>query len=191
MIATDRGGEFYSAEVFAPGERQARAGLTTTQRCDVFARSERQATTTSIPEPHWIPVRLLVDGAPIDFMYTSFGLGLPIWAPPVLQSLAQRWGARPNWDGYHARPTDPRLAADLLNILADLMREGSATPLITPLADGGVQAEWHDRGQDLEIVVPGDGPRTYYYFNRQRSEEEEGELDLSYAHVQDLIGRVS
>jgi hypothetical protein len=132
-----------------------------------------------------------VDGEPIEFTYMSFDVGLPNWATPVLQSLAERWGAHAGWDSYQAKPTDRQLVVKLLNILSDLMQEGSATPHITPLADGGVQAEWHHQGKDLEIVVPADDDPTYYYFDHATNEEEEGDLDPNYAHVQDLIGRVS
>jgi hypothetical protein len=144
----------------------------------------------SIPEPPRVAVRFSVDGAPIEFTYTSFNTGLPDWAPPVFRSLAERWGAQPGWDGYQATPTNPHLVANLLNILSDLMQEGFATPYITPLADGGVQAEWHRPGEDLEIVVPADSEPRFYYFHHAANEEEEGDLDPNYAHVQDLIGRV-
>jgi hypothetical protein len=183
---------FYSTDVFATQDRQLFiTSSATTQWADVFARQERRATAISIPEPRRLPVRFSVDGELIEFTYMSFDIGLPSWATPVLQSLAERWGARPGWDSYEAKPTSPQLAAKLLNIFSDLMQEGSALPHITPLSDGGVQAEWHNQGKDLEIVVPADGDPTYYYFDQATNEEEEGDLDPNYARVQDLIGGVS
>jgi len=145
---------FYRTDVFATQDRQSFTNSATTQWADVFARRERRAAAISIPEPRRLAVRFSVDGEPVEFTYTSFDVGLPSWATPVLQSLAERWGAHPGWDSYQAKPTNPQLVAKLLNIFSDLMQEGSATPRITPLADGGVQAEWHHQGKDLEIVVP-------------------------------------
>jgi hypothetical protein len=181
----------YRTDVFASQEQQVITSSTTTQWADVFARRERRATAASMPEPRRVPVKISVDGEPIEFTYTSFGFGLPNWAGSVLQSLSERWGTHPRWDSYNAKPTNPHLVVKLLNILSDLMQDDSLPPQITPLADSGVQAEWHHRGQDLEIVVSADEEPTYYYFNQGTREEDEGDLDPNYAHVQDLIGRVS
>jgi hypothetical protein len=182
---------FYRADVFAPQDRQVFTNSAATQWADVFARRERRATAISIPEPRRLAVRFSVDGEPIEFTYTSFDVGLPSWATPVLESLAERWGAQAGWDSYQAKPTNTALVVRLLNILSDLMQDEFLAPLITPLADGGVQAEWHNQGVDLEIVVSAEDNPTFYYFNRVSREEEEGELEPNYAHVQDLIGRVS
>jgi len=164
---------------------------TTTQWADVFSRRDRRETTISMPTLRRLTVRLSIEGGPIDFTYSSFDAGLPRWASPVLQSLSERWGARPGWDSYQAAPTNPQFVVKLLNILSDLMQENSLPPQITPLADGGAQAEWHQQAQDLEIVVPAVEDPTYYYFNRTTKEEEEAALDPNYAHVQDLIGHLS
>jgi hypothetical protein len=182
---------FYRTDVFAPQDRQAYTSSATTQWADVFARRERRDAALTIPEPRRLPVRFFVDGELIEFTYMSFASGLPRWAAPVLQSLAERWGAQTGWDSYQARPTNRQLVVKLLNIFSDLMQEGFATPHITPLVDGGVQAEWHNQGKDLEIVVRADDDPTYYYFDQATNEEEEGGLDANYARVQDLIGGVS
>ena len=172
-------------DIFAP--QQAITSSATTQWTDVFARRERRATPIMVPTR--LSVRLFVSGKTLEFVYTTFDGGLPKWAGSVLQSLAERWGALPGWDSYQATPTNPRLVAKLLNILSDLMQDDSGSPQITPLADGGVQAEWHHHGKDLEIVVPAEGEPTYYYFDDATSAEEENDLDPNYASVQGLIGR--
>ncbi len=178
-------------DVFARQEQHAITSSATTQWADVLARRELRATAASAPEPRRLPVTIWVDGEPIEFTYVSFGLGLPKWAESVFHSLGERWGARPQWDSYRAQPTNRRFVAKLLNILSDLMQDDAPPPQITPLTDGGVQAEWHHEGQDLEIVVPADEEPTYYYFHQQTGAEEAGDLDPNYAHVQALIGRIS
>jgi hypothetical protein len=180
----------YRTDVFA---RQNQRVITTSGSmlpADVFARRERRAAAITLPESRRLTVRLSIDGDPVEFTYTAFDRGLPRWAGPVLQSLSDRWGARPGWDSYRAQPTNPQLVVKLLNILSDLMQQNYLPPQITPLADGGVQAEWHSRGQDLEIVVTAHEQPTYYYFNHAGAEEE-AEIDPNYAHVQNLIGRLS
>ncbi len=183
------GEAIYRTDVFASQNEQRIT--TTTDWADVFARRERREAGMPLLEPHWLTVRLMVDGGPVELSYMSFGDGLPAWADPVLESLAERWGTRQGWDSYHAKPTNRQLVVRLLNVLSELMRDDSRPPQITPLADGGVQAEWHDGRQDLEIVVRADEEPTYYYFDHDTGAEEEKDLESSYARVQDLIGELS
>lgn len=173
----------YRTEVFAPqGIVSASA---TTQDADVLARRERHASPTITP--HRLVIQLFIDGKIIRFTYNTFDNGLPRWADPVLQSLVDHWGAQPGWNSYGAIPTNPQLVAKLLNVLSDLMHDESRSPQITPLADGGVQAEWHRQGANLEIVVPADEEATYYYFDRGTDTEEEAALGSNYTRVRSLI----
>ncbi len=180
MAATHR------TDVYAPQHEQVLASAT--QWADAFAQQERRSTISI--QPRRVTIRLPIDGGQVELTYNSVGEGLPRWAKPVLQSLAERWGSTPGWDTYHAKPTSQTHVVKLLNILSDLMYDDSRPPLITPLTDGGVQAEWHHNTVDLEIVVSADDNPTFYYFNRRTNEEQEGDLEPNYAHVQDLIGRV-
>jgi hypothetical protein len=180
----------YGTDVFARQNQKVVTTSGSVQRADVFAPRERRGAIILL-EPRRFVVPLLIEGHPLEFTYTTFDRGLPGWASPVLQSLSERWGARPAWDGYRAEPTNPQLVVRLLNILSDLMQENYRPPQITPLADGGVQAEWHCLGRDLEIVVTAHEKPTYYYFDQEFAAEEEAELEPHYAHVQDLIRRLS
>jgi hypothetical protein len=182
--------ELYRTDVFAP-QNQLITNTTTAQWADVFARRDRRATAVTLRRSPRLTVRLPIEGEHIEFTYASFDGGLPPWAGPVLQSLSDRWGVKPGWDSYQAKPTNPQLVVKLLNVLSDLMPDSSPPPQITPLSDGGVQAEWHTDEQDFEIVVPADDEPTYYYFNRGTSKDEEGGLDINFAHVQDVIERFS
>ena len=177
----------YQTEAFSPQNRQMINGSPTTQWADVLARRERRETRRM----HRFIIRLPIPGDSIELIYTSTDAVLPPWAVPVLQSLSERWGSQPGWDGYEAATTNVQLVVKLLNTLSDLMPEPSAPPLITPLADGGVQAEWHHNEQDLEIVVPALENPTYYYFNRRTNFEEGELLGPNYSRVQDLIELVS
>lgn len=171
--------------VFAPQQR-LRVDTATTVRSDVFAPRERQTAATGI-EPRRIAIRLSIGDSSVELIYLDFGAGLPAWAHPVLQSLSERWGVEPGWDGYNAKPTHLRHVVRLLNHLSALMREDSIAPIMVPLSDGGMQAEWHRNRQDLEVVVPTDEPPRYYYFNERTAEEDEGDLEPNHAHVRDLI----
>jgi hypothetical protein len=179
----------YRTDVFAP--QDVITATATAQWTDVFARCERRATPATTPTLRRLPVRLSVNGTSIEFTYITFEAGLPGWADSVLGSLAERWGTRAGWNSYGALPTNQQLVVKLLNILSDLLRDESRPPIITPLADGGVQAEWHHSNQDLEIVVPADEEPNYYYLSHSNNVEEEADLHQNYAHVQDLIEQLT
>jgi hypothetical protein len=183
----------YRTDVFAHQNLKVVTTSGAMQPTDFFSRRERRVAAITLPEQRRFTIALSIEGAsePVEFTYTTSDRGLPPWASAVLQSLSLRWGVRQGWDGYHAEPTNPQLAVKLLNILSDLMQQDFRPPQVTPLADGGAQAEWHSVGQDLEIVVRADEEPAYYYFNQTSGMEEEGDIEPKYAHVQDLIGRLS
>ncbi len=161
------------------------------QGAEIFARRERRAAAITVPESRRFTIRLSIDGDSVESTYAAFDRNLPGWASPVLHSLAERWGARPGWDSYGAQPTNPDLVVKLLNILFDLMQQHYLPPQVTPLTDGGVQAEWHCRGRDLELVVTAGEQPTYYYGDPSAGVEEEAEINPNYAHVQALMGQFS
>lgn len=174
----------------APRLRQPPTNAATIQHADVFARRERRPAAVSLSEPKGINVSFQIGGQPVRLTYTGSGADLPAWALPVLQSLSERWGIEPGWDSYDAKPTDLQHAVQLLNYLSALLRDGSTPPVITPLSDGGVQAEWHRSSQDLEIVVPVGEPPRFYYYNASTEKEEEGELvQQHFEQVRALIDK--
>jgi hypothetical protein len=160
----------YRTDVFAPQDQLVITTSGSMQRADVFARRERRVAVMTPPEPRRLTSQLAIDGDPIVLTYTSVDHRLPNWTTPVLQSLSARWGSGFGWDSYQAQPTNPQL---------------------TPLADGGVQAEWHCNGRDLELVVAADEQRAYYYSDPGSGVEEEAEINANYPHIQALIGGIS
>jgi len=178
----------YRTDVLAVQDRQAITSSTAEQWTDVFGRRERRATAATEPRQRRLRVELAINDELIEFTFTGSGSSLPAWVDPVFSSLSDRWGASPRWDSYRAKPTDPTLAVKLLNILSGLMEDSFLFPQITPLADGGVQAEWHTDGRDLEIVVSRDEPPTYYFFDRASGDEEDAVFEPGEARVRALIG---
>jgi hypothetical protein len=67
------------------------------------------------------------------------------------------------------------------------MQDDSSAPLVTPLSDGGVQAEWHKHNEALEVVVPADEEVRYYYYNEDSAQEEEEAFEPHCARVHELI----
>ena len=90
------------------------------------------------------------------------------------------------WDSYNAAPTDPELVAKLLTILFALMKDSSKPPQLIPLADGGIQAEWHST-HDLEVIVSSSEPPRYYFFDPATESDEEGSVLENINRVRALI----
>jgi len=93
------------------------------------------------------------------------------------------------WDGYSARPTSPALATALLNCLQIAMPVGATPPAVMPLADGGLQAEWHRNGMTLEIVVASGEEPSYYFWDPATGQEAEGLFEESIDEIQAWVGR--
>jgi hypothetical protein len=176
---------------FAPRLARSAISAATVQHADVFARDERQSTAYSFSQtkPRPIEPLLQIGDQSVVIIDLDFGSGLPTWADPVLRSLSERWGVKPGWDSYDAQPTSIEHVVLLLNYLSVLMEDVSTPPIVTPLADGGVQAEWHRNGNELELVVPADEPARYYFHNATTKVEEEETLESNYARVKKLIGQ--
>jgi hypothetical protein len=101
----------------------------------------------------------------------------------------------PGWDSYDAdriSPTAVKAARGLL-MLSDgrLQAHGGATPTLpgAPLADGGVQVEWHTHSQSLEVDAQTDGSLGYLLVSRTNSGDHFQERDqASLDEIEALLG---
>ena len=181
----------YYISAFAAEDQREIPRTATTSYTGVFAQRERRSLTEVPLAPQQISVRLYVGAEPITLTYNTVESSLPAWSDAVLQSLSERWGVEPGWDTYDARPTNPAQVVTLLNLLSELLPNSpSRTPIITALSDGGVQAEWHVHGRDLEIVVAADTSPSYFFYDRATEEEEEAPIHPNYERLRSLIDRL-
>lgn len=81
----------------------------------------------------------------------------PWWVQYVEQELNHLLRLRPCWDGRRALPVEEIAVETMVRVLSTLMDEASSLPQLFPLTDGGLQAEWHVGGNDIEIEVEGRG----------------------------------
>ncbi|HSX30269.1 MAG TPA: hypothetical protein VLE73_06960 [Candidatus Saccharimonadales bacterium] len=62
------------------------------------------------------------------------------------------------WDGLNSLPINRGSLAKLLGILGVALQAApDLIPALVPLHSGGVQAEWHGAGRDVEVCVEPDG----------------------------------
>lgn len=80
-------------------------------------------------------------------------LPLPLWAKHAQVELQALVDLPERWDGRRARPVAPRAVEAVVQLLAGVMTDELVRPQYFPLADGGVQVEWHAGGHHMEIEV--------------------------------------
>lgn len=164
----------WGTSAYAPEARKPKPRTAETVSAGAFARRERVAPV--IPQHHHPRILQIPVGSQEIKLIMEDGTTMPSWFGPVIGSMSERWGVLAGWDSYDARPTDLQHAIKLLNHLSQILPDKAKAPIITPLADGGLQAEWHRGGKDMEIVVPFGEPARYYYFDAETDLEEEEEL---------------
>ena len=57
------------------------------------------------------------------------------------------------WDGYDAVPPSSSVIAYARSVLHSAMSPGTPAPSIVPMAEGGLQLEWHRNGFDIELAI--------------------------------------
>ena len=114
----------------------------------------------------------------------------PRWLQPTIRRMLTLPWDNDNWND-DARPTDPAAAANLLILLASILDDTAPTPTIVPTWRGGVQAEWHTNGVDLEIEVDPTEPAQYFFFSHTNEEEYEEPVAGNLEQLVGLAGRLS
>jgi hypothetical protein len=83
---------------------------------------------------------------------------LPWWFDDYLSAELNRLFALPaRWDGFSADEITLEAIQQLVAILVRIVGESSPAPQFFPLPDGGIQAEWHVGGNDIEVEVDAAG----------------------------------
>lgn len=87
-------------------------------------------------------------------------------------------------------PPQPRAAVGLISLLAEVLESDTIAPTsINTTWPGGVAAEWHIGGIDLEIACQPDGT-TEFSFEDRLGEEYEGTAAEDIAQLKQFIGRL-
>lgn len=106
----------------------------------------------------------------------------------VLRHDQRHRGAASGADGWAvgAARTQPAAVEKLLRVLAEILDSQAPPPSIVPTHEGGVQAEWHCNGVDLEIEVTPAGAIEYYFRSPLEEHEDRvvGDLSALARHAQ-------
>ena len=74
----------------------------------------------------------------------------------ITDQLIELCGLRESWDSYRAQPITPAALATAAQ-LAFVFQGLGWTPVMVPVADGGINLEWDFVGFELEILIRPDG----------------------------------
>jgi hypothetical protein len=110
---------------------------------------------------------------------------------PTIEKLAEFAALKRDWDSYGGLPASPRAvsgATELLILLADrlahLPPEAIIPYTVAPIADGGIQLEWHGREREIEVDIGPSGALGYLVIEGQgdqRRFHEQSDVSLESA----------
>ena len=107
----------------------------------------------------------------------------PKWLKPTIAAMNRLPWDETNIPDGGAAP-QPKAAAELLWLLVGILDNSTIPPTsVGPTWKGGVTAEWHANGFDLEIECDPEGNKTYY-FNGPGIEEYEGPVEDDLTQLQ-------
>ena len=92
------------------------------------------------------------------------------WFRPTLEAMVDLHSrsSAPDWETEKIRYSAMHA---MLNVLANTLDSQTPPPAIVPTWEGGLQAEWHRNGVDLEIEVGPDREAEYYFFSESEEIE--------------------
>lgn len=100
------------------------------------------------------------------------------WLSEAANRLYRLANLPAGWDGHRAPPLRRDVIAFARAILATIAAPRLPVPHIVPLANGGLQLEWHERDANLELEITAPH-RMYFAFEGRMARgevEEEGEI---------------
>ena len=154
-------------------------GILATYACyvDDFSSADRaMVNTVQLPVLRNRDRRYYSRGRAVVITWQDIGQPLPKWFDPLMQGFVDLLTLPPNWDSYDAVTIEPKADDAAMAFIHGLLGPMSAVPRVVPLADGGLQLEWHRHGIDLEIVFEnGEQP---YFFHKNRITDEESDYAL-------------
>jgi hypothetical protein len=77
----------------------------------------------------------------------------PPWQNSVVNTLCRFLELPVGWDSYNGRPLRHDTGMFTLQLLNSVLLASTPAPHIVPIANGGVQAEWHQNHLDVELYI--------------------------------------
>ena len=115
---------------------------------------------------------------------TDITISMQSWLVPVARQLQYLLSLPANWDHHGASPIQSKHAQAALSYLNRVMSPSTPPPSIVPVANGGVQIEWHRAGVDVELVFSDENDDELYCYDLRTDREWEGPAVEGFAELE-------
>jgi hypothetical protein len=155
----------------------------------IYGRPRAEIEPTLVAAPY-APIVLCEYDLPDATFATAERVAQRAWYEAALNALGAVLALPANWDGYGAERPEAEHAFRALVFLQRVMRDTTPLPAIVPLADGGVQVEWHRGGLDIEATFTGAPEHGLYFSDLTTGREYEGSIDAGIDELRRLMARL-
>jgi len=100
------------------------------------------------------------------------------WAKDVIAGLRGIADLPENWNSYRSLRIKAYPITVGWKVLSDILPDGTPAPLVGPMADGGVQFEWHFKQVDIELEITPEG-RVIVLVEDLEADDDEWEADIT------------
>ncbi len=111
------------------------------------------------------------------------------WLWPTIARVVHLLALPENWNGYGEQSVHGASAKRLIAILDTSGYSGPA-PTVVPLADGGLQLEWHSSDASLEVEIRESGSARGFFVDATTDEEWEASTVTGVDHLRERLRRV-
>lgn len=115
----------------------------------------------------------------------------PEWLLQIVDRLETLIELKTGWNGHGSQRVQAKPVMQALQLLLQVMRPTTVTPVLSPKPSGGLLVEWHDRGLDLEVDIPVDGEPSVWFESEQGQEWEGSLRDGGLDVVEQAVLRLS
>lgn len=119
----------------------------------------------------------------------SIGQPAATWLPSSIKRIESLTALAAGWDSYGARPVQADAAVQAVSFLLTAAFPEAPEPAIVPVADGGIQIEWHRAGLDVEIAF-GDSHEGMYVEDLETGAVQELPISEALPALQRLLSRI-
>ena len=109
----------------------------------------------------------------------------------ALDGLVELLDFPDNWDSDGAPEIDVRCVRSLLELLFQISYPNTPPPAIVPTVFGGVQAEWHQKGLDLEIEVNSPNRFAVYCKDHKKNKVWEDDATTDFRPLASVLERLA
>jgi hypothetical protein len=114
---------------------------------------------------------------------------LPSWVEPTARRIAELAYMPLDWDRNGGAPLSMSTVPRVFELLVRTAPSGLESPLIAPLAGGGVHLAWRTEALTVEVELYGDGSALLAYVDRDQATEDETDLDEN--RLRPLLARMA